>query len=127
MVRNIFPIPGKWKSHRLLCWVYWFAHASMVNLIGIRHLCWHPRFLIHDLHKPVMITLGIPYDLVKKIHSQVPHHQPKTELDFREAACDWQSSGYTKPDGLLDARETLEAYHKEYEAKMLPILDKYHF
>jgi len=129
MVKNLIPIPDKWRKCRFKCWFYWFPHWLAVNVIAIRHKCWHPRFLLHDIDKPCRLTfLGSPYAIVNALHKSTKgHHTFETRLDRIEAICDWQASGYTKPDALLNARETLNAYHKDEEDLFLPILDEYKF
>ena len=133
MVKNFVNVPEKWKAGRLSCLAYWFPHWLAVNVVAVAHHCWSPRFLLHDADKPwKLFVLGRDYDSVKKEHQLQAHHLSREKLqegkaDLVQAACDWQASGYTKPDSLLDARETLEAYHSYANDAMLPVLDRYGF
>ena len=38
---------------------------------------------------------------------------------------DWECARYTKPDKLLNARETLYKFYPELESKIIPILEEF--
>lgn len=75
--------------------------------------------------------VGVPYSVVKTEHMRRAHHPSQdkdpSSIDWAEACCDWQASGYTKPDSLLDARETAERYYSWAREYLEPVLDKYKF
>jgi len=131
MGKCLLPIPGKWKQRWGLVWVYWFSHWFFVNLMGIRHLCWDPMFLLHDLEKPIKLTIGIPYMRIKQAHKGARHHLnaccPRDKWRICEALCDWEASHFTKPDGPLLAKETGEKYHPDLMPMLEPYMKKYGF
>jgi hypothetical protein len=125
LVKNIVDVPEEWRKHRFLCVIYWFAHWTAVQCCAIKHF--HTLFPFHDIEKPIKLLLGQSYAKVSAEHKNKPHHNPKTERNFKEAACDWQASGRTKASARLDAVATLFKYHgndKIYVPKMLEVLLK---
>ncbi len=123
MNKNIIPIPEHWREHRLLSFVYWFAHYVAVNLVAIKH--YHKIFPLHDIEKPFKLLIGVPYSQVKKEHTLKSHHitgKTDDQVNWIEAICDWEASGYTKPHSLLNAAETCKKYHPDKWHIVEPLL-----
>lgn len=130
--KTILPVPEEWKKHRLLVWIYWFAHFSAVNLVGLRHRVWNFGFLLHDVEKPFLISfMGYDYKVVNKLHKEnAPHHiwgkANASDCDMAQLCCDWEASGFTKPDSLKNGVRTLKWFRntgrvsEELYKEMLP-------
>ena len=84
------------------------------------------RSLFHDLDK-VFLYMFFDYKKVHQWHrNHMPHHtvKAKTHLDFVQMVIDWECARYTKPDKLLNARETLAKYYPELTDKVLPVIEE---
>lgn len=97
---------------------YWFAHWCAFNMTALTLKCWHPRFLLHDIEKPWM-KLFFGYKKTRKWHRENnPHHLEYIANKIRETGqakgdwlglvIDWECGRYTKEDGQMTARETLD-------------------
>lgn len=133
-VKNILDIPDDWKSHRILVWIYWFSHWFFVNFEGLRHRCWSLNFLVHDLEKPVRISIfNWDYKDVKADHRNRLHHPSKNKIDsmkesdWCEALSDWEAAYWTKSDSPLNAKDTYLAYYGWAKDYIEPLLKKYKF
>lgn len=85
------------------------------------------RGFLHDVDKLIMYCI-LPKALASKIHGMFSkHHANKatTESDFEQMAYDWECARFTKPDKLLNAKDTLYKYYPRLEDKMVPILKKF--
>lgn len=125
MNKNYLAIPEEWRKHRILCFVYWFCHYVAVNLIAIKH--YHTVFPLHDIEKPFKLLFGVDYETVSKEHLLKSHHpqnKADNEVNWIEAICDWEASGYTKPKSLLNAYETCKKYHPDKLHIVVPLLKK---
>lgn len=115
MNKNLIPIPEHWRKHRVLCFVYWFFHWFFVNWIAFKH--YKCLFPLHDIEKPFKLLIGVPYDRVCKEHLKKSHHPEGKhwrEVNWIETVCDWEASAYSKPNSLLNARETGKKYWPQY-------------
>lgn len=127
MNKNIIPIPEEWRRHRLLCFVYWFFHYIFVNYIAIKH--YHRIFPFHDIEKPWKLLFGMKYEKMNEQHLKRAHHvkgKTDNEVNWIEAICDWEASGYSKPNSLLNAYETCKKYHPDKLHIVEPLLKKGH-
>lgn len=125
MNKNYIPIPEHWRKHRVLSFVYWFAHYVAVNLVAIRH--YHTVFPLHDAEKPWKLLLGMPYEQVCKEHLMKSHHpqdKPDSQVDWIETICDWEASAYTKPHSRLNAHETCKKFLPDKLHIVEPLLRK---
>lgn len=115
MVKNIIPVPEKWRKHRVLSFVYWITHWFFVNYIALKH--YHTLFPFHDIEKPFKLLIGVPYEQVSKEHLKKSHHpegKKVYQVNWIEAVCDWEASGYTKPNSTLTAREFAQKAWPQY-------------
>lgn len=83
---------------------------------------------IHDLDKFVMMVLLFPDEWVSKIHRIYSWHHVKNKIGwFRlsEAILDWESARFTKPDKLLNARETCTKYYPNLQKEVFSFCDKH--
>lgn len=46
------------------------------------------------------------------------------EINWIEAICDWEASGYTKPNSLLNAYETCKKFHPDKLYIVVSLLKK---
>ena len=93
MNRNLIPIPEQWRKHRLLSFVYWFAHYVAVNSIALKH--YHRVFPFHDIEKPFKLLIGMDYEQVSREHLNHSHHpkgKPDSAVNWVEAICDWEEN-----------------------------------
>lgn len=83
------------------------------------------RSITHDLDKLFMLLI-MPAKKVNKIHRKYARHhdnlKPKTKEDYIEMVIDWECARYTKPDKLLNAKQTLERYYPHLWHDIIPIL-----
>jgi len=126
-------------------WGYWFAHWCAFQLTAISLHCWKPKYLLHDIEKPFMLSLTRDYDKVQKWHRYHNKHHTEYALykdggapdfgkvDWEGAVIDWECSALTKAQALMNARETLEwlvghSPWKEHEKTIRsycePVLDR---
>lgn len=125
MNKNILPIPENWRKHRILCFIYWGFHWFFVNVIAIRH--YHKIYPLHDIEKPFKLLVGYSYERVSNEHRLKSHHinnKQDNEINWIEAICDWEASGYTKPNSLLNAYETCKRFHPDKLHIVVPLLKK---
>ena len=127
MNKNIIPIPEEWRKHRLLSFIYWFFHYIFVNYIAIKH--YYRIFPFHDIEKPWKLLFGMKYEKMNEQHLKRAHHvkgKADNEVNWIEAICDWEASGYSKPNSLLNAYETCKKYHPDKLHIVEPLLKKGH-
>ena len=85
------------------------------------------RGYLHDLDK-VFLKLFLSKDTVQTMHRNYSRHHAKnahTKQDYIQMVIDWECARYTKPDKLLNARETLYKFYPELESKIIPILEEF--
>ena len=87
------------------------------------------RGFLHDLDK-VFMYLVTPKSWEKKVskfHRKHSRHHPiraRTNADYIQMIIDWECSRFTKPDKLLNARQTLCKFYPKMGRKILPLLDE---
>ena len=125
MVKNKFNIPESWRKHRIKCFAYWFFHWFYVNKIALSHF--RKVYPFHDIEKPFKLLFGVPYEKVSKDHVKNNRHHPQGKdpsmVDWTEVVCDWEASGYTKPNSLLDAYETMMMFYPKFDKYIIPVLE----
>ena len=111
---------------------FWhYNHAHRQAVIEVERKCLGYNTLltrIHDLDKFVMCVIGLPDEVISKIHRMVSWHHPNNRIGwFRmsEAIFDWESARFTKPDKPLNARETCLKYYPELENEVIPRCNEY--
>jgi len=82
------------------------------------------RGVLHDLDKLFLYPI-LGAKMTQRIHRSIAgHHRKRTAEDLQEAIIDWECARFTKPDKLLNARETLKKKYPEYEKRAEPIFEK---
>jgi len=119
------PIPESWRAKWGLCWFYWFFHWLAVNYQGLTKF--HKLFPLHDIDKPLKLTIGMPYNEVNAAHKLKSHHcqhRDPEKVKWEEAICDWEASAFSKPNSQLDAIGTWFDYFKDKRDYVIPVLKK---
>lgn len=95
---------------------YTLKHWVALNHLALKCKVWKPRFLLHDLDKVILYTLGWDKERVTEYHrSKASHHCPNGQepRDPLQAVLDWECARFTKPDKPLNARQTWHKYYPQ--------------
>lgn len=130
-------------------WKYWFAHWCSFQMTAILLKCWKPKYLFHDIEKPILLSLTKDYKKVQRWHREHNRHHTEyalshrlkdgtprfDKIDWEAAVIDWECSRHTKRQAQMNARETLDwlisedhqpwhSYSKVIKSYCEPILKK---
>lgn len=91
---------------------YWFWHALAFNVTAIRLGHWRPKYIFHDMDKPILMLLsGGNYEWVRKVHREHNRHhlsyKGHHEQDWEAMVIDWESSKLTKNACPMDFKQKL--------------------
>ena len=80
---------------------YWFWHCLAFNVTAIRLGRWKPKYIFHDMEKPILMLLtGGDYQAVRNWHREHNRHhlsyKGHLERDWEAMAIDWECSNLTK-------------------------------
>lgn len=75
----------------------------------------------------VFLYMIFDYKSVHNWHRNHSRHhsiKAKTHSDFVQMVVDWECARYTKPDKLLNARDTLDKFYPELKDEVLPVIQE---
>lgn len=82
----------------------------------------------HDFDKLIMLYVGIPNNIVAKIHRFYSHHHVTNKIGWillEETVLDWESARYTKPEKKENAWEFANRRYPHLVDKISSICEKY--
>ena len=92
--------------------VYTLSHWLAFNYVALRQGCWRPRFLLHDMEKPLlMLKYKGDYSKVQRHHRAHSRHHLEYEgrrsIDWLGMVIDWECAHLTKKAKPLTAIEKI--------------------
>lgn len=105
--------------------MYTLRHYVALNRLAVKHGYLFP---LHDIDK-IFLYPFLGKRLTHKLHRAVSsHHYRNGNITNKvEAAFDWESARFTKPDKPLDAYDTWKSYYPDVDMKdTLTTLGMYH-
>lgn len=94
----------------------WFKHLVAFNKVAFEYRSWKPKYLFHDIDKPIINLFKSNHDthVYHRLHSK--HHVEYPNIhkqDYEAMAIDWECARYTKPEKQLDAYHTYLTHYKD--------------
>lgn len=93
--------------------IYTLYHWLAFQKTAFKYRCWRPRFLFHDVCKP-LLRLLFPYYIVQYVHRHLSRHHLEyidhhsiNDVDWLGLVIDWECSPLTKIDSQEYTMEKL--------------------